>query len=623
MAKTLLTTKNQSVEEDQSVDCGNQYFQIKRLLSEISDHTDPEVIEARKEIIRKNIGAISYEDLFGQLEEGAKIELETYVTEIANSIAKSIINGLASEEFVNTKLKEYAEQNTSVVFTDVQVENTPDFNELENNHLVSKQTIINKLKSYITSNKLDELEENINSKFNNYYTIQNTYDKIEIDNKLEQNKEESEEDLLKLLKDKGLDATGGSSIDLHFTKPIRGCNPKSMSDLTTKRSVKELLDNHNKDPEAHGNIEKQLNELEESLTGQLSKIKSSTYTRSEIREIITDLVAQKVNIKLAELPTYEYINDSVDNIKQNYIKKDGSTPFSKPQQGEDAIEEKHLVTLRQLEDKLQDLKNSIEKQECYWITSGDVETTVGFFEDNSRVPAKMTIQEVLDRIFYQKRISITVPENSSSGSYIDVTVCVSDPSDIDGAEIFYRKAGEEDWKTEDYLWIEREEFEESSCVTRKVGPIFDDTEFDFRIYQSNGSVYDEYTDTKLSYPVFAGIIPKWMFGVQVKYSDLVDLAKSDPINNKFYDKTKYMRELEHSYSFDLENPVKLVVAIPKDYRNLNKVQNDVQTFNKDAFDFQELKQTTFKVNDKDVLYKLYIYKQPLVRFDSDIVFKFL
>lgn len=623
MANTLLTVGD-SIQEEEVVK-KEKHFEIGKLLAEIvTQAISSEDVSARQEIARHHLGAISYEDVFGKPESEEDPLYNLPFNDKVKTIAREIVQEFNNElnavdlEQVREEIEKRFNDFQKPIFNTVQISpNKSNLNEFLDNELITKSALKNKLNSYLSARKSDILDW-IEEALVKYYT------KEEI--------QKLDDSLLNEIKktQKAQDNFVRSDGSISFTKPVSGKEPNLMSDLTTKRYVENRISTHENDPNAHG-INKKINSIEEQYTKEISKLKGNTYTRDQIDKIVEDLVKSQIANKIAGLPTYEYINDSVNDIKRNYIKQDGSTPFQIAQsQLEDATEDQHLVTLGQLKDEINTLKNSIDNQQCYWITSGSIETTVGFFEDNSKTPEKMSVQEVFDRIFYQKRVSIDTPETTNPGSYIDVTVCVSDPSDVDYAEILVKENGE--WvrakiNNQEVAHIEREEFEESTCVTRTVGPVYEDTEFDFRIYQSNGSEYDDYTDTKLAYPVFVGYIPKWLPGCQVTYKHLLDANKSDSENNVFYEnKTKYMREVEHTYDFDLKDPVKLVIAVPKEYRNLNKVQNDVQTFGIQDFEtdkFNKVYQTTFSVGGKDVLYKLYIYKQPLVRFKSDVTFKFL
>lgn len=616
MANTFLNVGN-SNQENESVKDPEKYFKIQNLLGEIAD-AFPDDLESAKEQLRNTIGAISYNDVFDSSNEEDHPPFITRITNLVNPLINEAIenvNSITLEELEKI-LERYVEKTPNPIFESVRISPNKSFSNFGNNEVVTKDAIEDNLKTQLKDSEtiIKNWTKDI---LKQYYTQDKVYDKESIDDSLNKAIDNAVSKALYEVKN---NLSG-------FAKPISGKSPQSMSDLTTKRWVEERVLQHENDFDAH-NIKKKLDKLVEDYTRKIAQLKGETYTASEIDKIVSDLVKSQIKQKLAEFPTFNDLDSIKRDLEEYYIKFDGTTPFYKPQSGKDAENPEHLVTLKQLNELRDELSERVEKQQCYWVTSGNVETTVGFFEDNSRTPEKMTMQEVLDRIFYQKRISIDTPETVNPGSYVDVTVCVSDPSDVDYAEILVKENGE--WvrakrNNIEVAAIEREEFEEFTCVTREVGPIYEDTKFDFRIYQSNNDEHNEYTDTKITYPVFVGYIPKWLPGNQVKYSHLLKQSESDKENNVFYEKTKYMREVEHTYNFDLEDPVKLIIAVPMDYRDLHKVQNNVQTFGIQDFEtdkFDKVYQTTFLVGKKDVLYKLYIYKQPLVRFNSDVIFKF-
>lgn len=612
MAKTLLTT-NTPVSEEEIVE-KEKYFQLDKLFSELSEGNEEEADEKRA-TARGHLGILDVEDIIDLIKNDdvfKKYVTESDLTELDKRISK-----------VKSSLSEYAKNDDNVYFTSVKLNSVQeDLEDLEDLELITyesaKKLLDLSLTNYLKANKTDVINWIV--KEINDYSEKNLYSKNDLYTADEVDKKDKE--IKNLIKD--FVARDGS---VSFTAPILGRDPKMSKHLATKGYIDKLLDSHKDDLYAHGILNRIHTELKDYALKSNVLEKSKTYSRDEINEIVRQLINDSVEKFTSDFIEMYDPQAALDEIRnENYIKQDGSTPFLNVQKGisSDKPESNDLVTFEQIQKLKSELEEQINNKNTYWITSGDIETTVGFFEDNDPTPAKMTCQEVFDRIFYQKKISIEAPDISKPGSYIDITVCVNNPLDVDSAEIFMKKEGK-DWEpaTKDGVeigYIDREEFEKSTCVTKTVGPIDSNTEFNFKIYQPNGTEHNEYTNTKLAYPVFVGIIPKWLMGSQVKYSKLLELSESDSQNNVFYDKTEHMRELEHSYNFDLKEPVKLIVAVPKNYRDLVSAQNDVQTFKQSAFD--KVKQTTFKVAGKDVLYKLYIYRQPLVRFDSNVTFKF-
>jgi hypothetical protein len=65
-----------------------------------------------------------------------------------------------------------------------------------------------------------------------------------------------------------------------------------------------------------------------------------------------------------------------------------------------------LATVGQIKLAINDISKDFENKPPIWITSGPVQTTVGFMEDNTSIPPTMTFQEAMDAIFYGKIVDI-------------------------------------------------------------------------------------------------------------------------------------------------------------------------------------------------------------------------
>lgn len=95
-----------------------------------------------------------------------------------------------------------------------------------------------------------------------------------------------------------------------------------------------------------------------------------------------------------------------------YVKDDGTTPFLSPQGGLDALTEDQLVTLRQL----QSSQN--------WSNSKPVDGTVGFVKIGTQLPSNMSLQQIMDAVFYNKYISIDAPKQAFEGSVVTTKIIV-------------------------------------------------------------------------------------------------------------------------------------------------------------------------------------------------------
>lgn len=470
---------------------------------------------------------------------------------------------------------------------------------ISDDHLTTKRFVTKKINEHLGTEDPHDIITKVKELLKEYLKPSDVYSKSQLYTKGELDKQFTE-----YIKKDGTTP---------FVKPQISVDPTGDMHLANKRYVDGKVREHLVSVDPHGFLTI-LNQRLASYAKSADYLdKTETYSRSQIDNIINRVVDEVVSQSLQNYK--EQVSNRIDSIfKENYVKSDGSVPFENPQVGVEAKEDSHLVTLGQLNKVKETLSDQIKKDQCYWITSGPVETTVGFLEDNSRVPEKMSIQEVLDAIFYGKKVSVTSPETGKVGESVDVVVCITggDLSTVDVAYLYQNGVL--------IRVLQREDFEESGCVTVTSDKIDSDTEFEFEVFYSNDAKHSEYSETKLAFPIFVGIIDEWKFANTVSYSDLVKLSEKDPVNNKFYDRDDHLRELTHYYNFDEEKPVKLLLALPRTYPNLEAMMNGVQKFTKGAF--TQTTVTPYTINGILTDYKLYVYNQPLVKLDSEITFKF-
>ena len=167
-----------------------------------------------------------------------------------------------------------------------------------------------------------------------------------------------------------------------------------------------------------------------------------------------------------------------------------------------------------------------------------------------------------------------------------------------------------------------EEFTEGRLEVTSL-PINEDTVFTFKVTLENGAEHIDKCLTKVSQGIFIGILSRWYSAYNITYDYLSELAETDPENNSFNPLVKGLSEINHSYNFTTPSDFKqLVVVIPKDYPNLTGIQTSAQDFGIEAFDI--ISDIPLKVPgvEEDIIYKVYVYKQPLAMYHSNVTFKF-
>ena len=402
-----------------------------------------------------------------------------------------------------------------------------------------------------------------------------------------------------------------------FTKAQIGADPQIDSHLATKRYVDKSLYNHQVDVDPHGF----LTILNQRLASYAKKKdvydKTQTYSRTQIDSIIHNLVNETIDASLQSF--MDTVNDKFEYIRlQKYVKQDGSVPFRGPQAGVDAVEEEHLTTLRQLNQAVEDLEQNLTEQiqakECLWKTSGPVESTVGHIDDNTPVPATMSLQEVLDAIFYGKGISISAPDYVTINNKVPITLCVHGSTGlIDVAELY------QDGKLT--ISFVKEDFE-NGCVTVDSLPIIEDTEFTFKVTYTNEAVHEESITVKAALPIFVGLLPKWKFGNMITWNYLEELASEEPNNNQFINSSNNLNQISINYSFQdakLRHPF---IVVPVSYPDLDNMSTTPQRFGIDAFDVIDMIPLQVPRIEKDIIFKIYIYRQALSSLNQEVTFNF-
>lgn len=553
-------------------------------------------LEGLEDIARSNLGVPSLE-----ITDELKRRLDEDVPKsISNAIAGLGIGDL-SQQIAN--LKESDEK--SIKQDNPHFEHIPSTNQSpsEDNHLINREYLNQRLKT-IVNNETEALN-NINDQLTNFAKTSEI-------NRLDNSLTEISKNFDQYVK------TNGSTP---FTRPQKGIDPEASYHLATKRYVDKVLKQHEGaiDPHYYNTI------LDKRLAwyvrkGEVYK-KEETYDRAELDDLTQKLVDRAIGNRFAEHDND--INEKFENIRlQHYIKQDGKVPFKAPQSGVAGKEDNNLTTLRQVRELIEkvnsDLNTKIDNKECKWITSGPVESTVGHVEDNTEVPETMTFQEIMDAIFYGKGITIDAPELSKIGKPVEVTVCVKGSQmEIDRGELYQNGVL--------IRVFDKEDFESSRCINVTSNPIEEDTEFTFKVEYTNGSSHEVTTITKISMPIFIGLIHKWKVGDTLTYQQLFDLWESDKQNNQFYDKDVNITQIVHKFNFvdDLEDKdlKQIILVLPDNYPDLYQMCVPSQQFGIEAFD--DVRKMPFQIPGADAtLYKMFIYKQPLSQLHQKTTFNF-
>lgn len=576
---TILTPGGEHWEEPTTPVSEGPFLERYKFLGEYED-------EAEKSIVRENIG-VPYKDSVYTKEESH--------IEIDKSIKKAFERYLSGDDphgilpKVEQLIRDFVKNDGSTPFLAPQQGVDP----TKDSHLTTRKYVKNVLQDHINSRDPHKILPEVKDLLRDYVKESDIYLKDSV-----YTKSEIDQQATRYVKKDGTTP---------FTKPQLGIDPQVDGHLSTKRYVDNKMYQHLVDIDPHGYISL----LNQRLANyaKISNVydKTQTYSRVQIDQIIRSLVFDMFEEAQEDFNPEKII----DIIKQEkYVKQDGSVPFTAPQKGIDAVDQQDLVTLHQL-----------QQNQPIWITSGPVESTVGHVEDNTLLPSQMTMQEILDAIFYGKAISITAPDWVNVGDNCDVTVCIHGSlALIDYAELYQ--------DGELIYTFTREDFRDGCVTVPSKYPIYEDTEFEFIVYYTNG-VPDSATHTvHCSLPVFIGLLPQWKFGNYTSWNYLQELEQSDTegTQNRFINVGGDLTSVTFYYNFtdvDFRHPF---IVVPYEYPDLDNIVTKSQQFGIDAFDVIDAIPYRIGYDNKgqpiDKMYKVYIYHQVLSSLNQEVTFNF-
>lgn len=596
MANTILKTRAiEDNEPEYKVAAEEIYLQKDNYLSEFSDSED------HKQLVRTNIGAVGIND-YDQVTN----KLQDDLTGLNDMLAKHMDpTGYADadKDPHNIDAKIAAATANFVTTTEGHfLKNKPTFQKAPGTlriPLVSEADMGNAFEDYRKTDGKDIILGLVDNKLVNYanldsvYTKDKVYNKTEVDNKVN-----------------GFVKKDGT---VAFTSPISGVYPKLNSHLTTLQYVKDQILKHIAERDPHGYIS-----LLNSRLLQYAKVsnvydKTETYSRTQLDAAIRDMVDDAAKEMITDHTNqYDPHNTLTKIDSKGYVKQDGTIPFKNRVKGVDAIDAQDLVTYHQLTDELNRINKSIKDAGMTWITSGPVETTVGFIEDNSEVPAVMTFQQLCDAIFYGNTISLNVPDYVEIDNTAEITVCVH------GGTVDYAQL----WQDDTLIYTFQASDLVDGCITVDSEIIKDDTKFILKVFYTNGAMHEETKTVKCSLPVFVGLLPKWKFGSVVTMEYLKELEKEDAdgTQNRFVTASGDVKSISFKYVFQDDKLRHPFIVLPASYPNLSTMTTKSQSFDKDAFDIIDM--IPLRVSNKDVIYKMYIYNEALSSLNQEVTYNF-
>lgn len=558
----------------------SQFLKVDYRLGEFESESD-------KQIARINLGAAGINDVYDKTSADLKT-LEAVKTSMDTHLATEDPHNIIPT--IESKLEGFVKEDGTTPFLAPQTGVDP----LTDFHLTTKRFVTALMDSHLAKTDPHNIIPLVEEILKVYVTTDQIYRKVELYTR------EQVDDLIKnFVRRDGTTA---------FLKPQLGVTPVADGHLSTKKYVDDVMFKHLVDADPHGFVTLLNQRLNNYFRKTETYSKAETYSRAQIDAIINQLVIDAARGAIEEhINQYDPHGTLKEIYSKHYVPRDGSVPFTAPQKGVDAVEDDELVTKRQLDASI--------VEEPVWITSGPVQTTVGFVEDETDPGEKLNLQEVMDAIFYGKSVDVKAPAYALLGSIVDVELFVRGSTGV----ISYAEL----WQNDELIGTYTKDDFELGQLTVKSLPINEETTFTFKVFYPNGTYLEASCTTKVAYDIFVGILPKWYAASNVNYDYLLQLVQSDPENNSIDSSGDLVSEIKHKYNFSSPRELKQIfVAMPKEYPDLVQMTTPSQQFGLESFDI--ISDIPFEIpglsNSK--IYKIYVFKESLVTLNLEVTFKF-
>lgn len=391
-----------------------------------------------------------------------------------------------------------------------------------------------------------------------------------------------------------------------FIKPQEGIDPKLDRHLATKRYVDNIFQHAT---DFLNNIE--FRSWINQRLAVYAKL-SDTYSRDIIDNKLQNLVDSVVDTA---------VNKALTDILTSHLE------IQDPH-GDRAYADSTFATKENVSELIEGLKNdreeaieSIIKSEVVWKTSGPVQTTVGFVEDNTDFNGnKFTLQGIMDAIFYGKKVQIsTTQQEVAIGDTTDVIISIHGSTETVKSIIIKQD-------NEILAELEASDLDDKGQAKVKSLPIMQDSEFTVEVtYYGIEESISASTIVKVGYKAFIGIIPQFETASTINWDRLIELSNSDPVNNQFFDTgVDSISNLSIRYNFS-GDPSQIFIAIPANYPDIIEMATSSQQFGIGAFNVIQQIPINIELSNgetKSILYKYFVYKQPIVTLSTKVTFKF-
>jgi hypothetical protein len=241
-----------------------------------------------------------------------------------------------------------------------------------------------------------------------------------------------------------------------------------------------------------------------------------------------------------------------------------------------------------------------------------------------RMPREMTVQQVCDAIFYGRQIGVVAPPFAEYGEKVCIKIFTHGIGILEEVEIYKNDNLIGTLTAEDFR-LSPQDFRDDGAFYEycETGEFTEDAEWKVIFHYSDNQTITDTATTRLSYPIFIGAIPCWWNAQEdVTIESLRTLAVEDPINCRFF--THHgpeIKKLKSKFDFVDARQRSLIVVLPESYPDLLRIITPTQDVEASAFAkwLQPMHPNNIEAG---VLYKIYVFNQPLVQLDQVIKFHF-
>lgn len=475
---------------------------------------------------------------------------------------------------------------------------TTQLNNLKNN---IEATLSRSLSTFLKTGDFEQFRQellcDIARKLSNTYSKDKLYTKLEID----------------VLNEQFVKKDGS----VPFVRPQTGVDPRLDKHLATKRYVDNAF--------AHASDFLNNVEFRNWINQKLAVYAklSDTYSRSVIDSKLESLVESSVDAALNR----ELANILDDHL--NTVDPHGDRAYA---DGKfvpyDTLATLGTTDVPSLTEELRTeitnkVDTAIEQNIPVWQSSGPVQSTVGFVEDNTDFEGKeFTLQSIMDMIFYGRGVYIDTSDNTvilGNKTYVSIRVQGSSEN-IDN--IVVKQNGVI------ISVLDISDLDLNNVATLLSDPVVENTTFTVEV--NYVGVDNPITATKqvtIGSAVFIGIIDKFQNTTAITWNDLLQLTRSDSTNNEFFSTGPdgEIEDIEKDFDFTSSTQKQILVAVPATSPDISEMSVSLQSYDIDAFNIINQIPMNIPVegqNPQQVLYKFMIYKQGLNTLDTTVLFKF-